>query len=361
MAESIHVSELMQHLHSEHSIDVFDVRSPSEYKHARIPGARNVALLDDLARHEVGLKYKQEGKQAAVLKGFELCGPKFGEMIQEIIEQQKRSDIVLYCWRGGMRSRIMSWLLETAGISNKVLKGGYKSFRNHCLDLLVEPRKLMVVGGPTGAGKTLALDFLRKRGEYVIDLEELANHRGSAFGSLGRGDQPSNEFFENMLAVGLAQIPRDSYIWVENESRRIGSVKLPDSFYSLMREAEVIALDIPVEVRMSNILRDYGHFSKEELAECTLKLKKKLGGERLKLALSYLNEGEMKKWVRVLLEYYDENYSYSSNLRSKESIHTINAAEGIDETTINKMIDLKKNIFEKVNTLDRDPGEILKK
>lgn len=319
---------------------IIDARSPSEYRHAHIPGALNLPLLDDEHRKIIGTLYKQAGREAAVLKGFDLVGPKFGDLVREaksmagmsgnsptdrefIPSQNDQREITVYCWRGGMRSGILSWVLGLAGFKVTLLKGGYKSYRKKVLETLQTPRKLVIVGGKTGSGKTELLSALRDKGEQVIDLEALVNHKGSAFGALGQNDQPSVEQFENELARLWETMDPARILWLENESRSIGKVKLNDAVYELMRKAPVIEVNVSLFRRKQRILEDYGVFSKELLAECTSRLQKRLGGLRLQQALAALEENRMSDWLDILLQYYDKTYGHGNSLRSSDSIHTI--------------------------------------
>src|SRR5258705_1089911 len=210
---------------------LLDVRSESEYFQGRIPGAANLPLLDDEARKEVGITYKVKGRNQAVEKGFELTGGKFHTFIKTVkdyLSQPQTSGlkpqtVMLYCWRGGMRSGIMSWLLETAGIGTVLLKGGYKSYRQWALQQIEAERKVIILGGKTGNGKTFLLNELKKSGEQVLDLEALANHRGSAFGAIGMEAQPRQEHFENLIAFELGKSDPEKILWIENESSKVGS------------------------------------------------------------------------------------------------------------------------------------------
>ncbi len=296
---------------------LIDARSPKEYKHAHIPGAINVALLNDEHREQVGITYKKEGREAAVVKGFELVGPLFADIIKEVKTFAEGKDLLIYCWRGGMRSGILSWLLGMSGFKVQLLDGGYKCYRNWVLDTLKVQRRMIILGGKTGSGKTELLHHLQLKGEQVLDLEKLASHKGSSFGALGQDPQPSNEHFENLLFRDLRILEEEKLVWIENESRSIGSVKIPDPLFNQMRDAAVVEVEIPLEIRKSRILNEYGNFPVEHLKICTERLEKRLGGLRLKLCLAALNEGRMHDWLDYLLEYYDETYSYGMSLRDK--------------------------------------------
>ena len=280
---------------------LLDMRSESEYNFSSIPGSLNIPILNDAHRHEVGLTYKQKGKKEAIRKGFELAGPLFSSILDKADKLCGQKPVLLYCWRGGLRSSISSWLLETAGFNVSLLEGGYKAFRNFALSQFSVKRKILVLGGRTGSGKTELLKRMKNQGQFVIDLENIANHRGSAFGALGKGPQPSNEYFENMLAMELLRIPVNEPVWIENESRAIGKLKLPDDLYRQIRFAPLVELNIDIVRRKQNIMKEYGIFPVEELLTCTEKLAKRLGGLRLQNALSALAENDLDAWLDIVL------------------------------------------------------------
>jgi tRNA 2-selenouridine synthase len=312
---------------------LIDVRSPKEFGHSHIPGAINLPLLNDEERHIVGLTYKEKGSDQAVEKGFDLVGGKFADYIREARAISQKREIVVYCWRGGMRSNIMAWVLGLAGLPVSLIEGGYKQFRKTVLEDLSTKRTWTVVSGKTGTGKTEILHALAAMGENVLDLEKLAHHKGSAFGALGQPKQPSIEQFENLIAIALASL-KDGNIWVEDESRWIGGIKIPDAIYQAIRQARTIAISRDEEIRKKRILDEYGIFPKEQLAERTSQLQKRLGGDRTKLALELLETGDLSGWLDVLMPYYDKMYSYGLGQRDQESIIHIETTAEDDIATI---------------------------
>ena len=312
MAESI---DIYKFLELRTLLPVLDVRSEGEYAHAHIPGAINLPMLNNEEREKVGTCYKQKGREDAVLLGFDLVGGKFGEYIRKA-KEITNSEIIVYCWRGGMRSNIMAWLLENAGMKVHVLQGGYKTYRNWALNEFAEQLNLLVLGGKTGSGKTEVLHEMKKEGEQVIDLEALAHHRGSSFGALGQPAQPSTEQFENYLALELLQIDRKKILWLENESSKIGWVKIPDGIYNKMRATSVIEIEVPLDKRIEKIARDYSSFPKEKLAEATKRIERKLGNKNMNDGLNYLNENDFYNWIKILLDYYDKAYTFSKSQRA---------------------------------------------
>lgn len=296
---------------------ILDVRSEGEFKQGHIPGAISFPLLKNEERVLVGTCYKEKGNFEAVLLGYELVGPRFSEIIKEAKERFGEKLIYIHCWRGGLRSRIMANLLSSAGMNVSILKGGYKIYRNNVLKMFFKPFQFLVLSGYTGSGKTEVLNFLKKHGKQVVDLEYLANHRGSAFGSLGFSEQPSQEQFENNLAEELRGFDMNSEIWIEDESRLIGNIQIPSGIYENYRKAGLYFMDIPIEKRCSIILKDYGYFKKEELILSTFRIKKKLGDLRTRMAIEAIERGDLMSWVKEVLYYYDK--AYNTGLKSKNN------------------------------------------
>jgi tRNA 2-selenouridine synthase len=290
---------------------IIDVRSPSEYAHAHIPGAISFPLLNDEERAIVGTAYKKEGHKQAVIRGFELVGGKFAQYLKDFDALNLKGEIIVHCWRGGLRSNIMSWLLEKGGYKTQVLKGGYKLYRNWVLQQLNNKPKLIVLGGMTGSNKTGILQQLPKYGEAIIDLEALANHRGSAFGGLGFGDQPSQEMFENRLAVECFKNRFATRVWIENESRLVGNCVVPQAMYEEMRTALNIELKVDFDTRLKNILKVYGSFDRKLLVEKTMQIEKRLGNQNMRNAITALLENDHHTWASILLTHYDGNYNHS--------------------------------------------------
>lgn len=323
---------------------VLDVRSPGEFLHAHIPGAISLPLFTDEERKVVGTAYKQESKQKAIKLGLEYYGVKMVKMVEEVEKivascqlpvgsKQKElpaatADCVLvHCWRGGMRSAGVAWLLDLYGYKVYTLAGGYKAYRKWVLLQFEKEYPIRILGGFTGSGKTEALHALAKKELPVIDLEHLAHHKGSAFGSMGQPKQPSQEMFENVLAGELkrvddkwkitAKTDTTSFLWLEDESQRIGEVNIPTVFFSQMRKKQVFFLDIPFEERLNFIVAQYGKFEKEKLVNAIIRIKKKLGGLETKNAIHFLIEDNIKGCFDILLTYYDKFYLKS--LQNREN------------------------------------------
>ncbi len=302
---------------------VLDVRSPAEHAAGHLPGAENMPLFTDEERAEVGTLYKRSGRDASVLRGLEIAGPKLAGFAIRGRAAAKDGKILMHCWRGGMRSAHMAWLLELAGLEVGVLEGGYKAYRSFIRDSLARYRRLAVLGGKTGSGKTDILEHISREGLQVVNLEAIAHHKGSAFGDLGQLNQPSNEQFENDLYAALAALDPGKVIFVEDESRGIGRIGIPDVFFRIMREAPVIFLDVPKPERIRRLVREYASFPSERLAAAINRISRKLGGLHCKLALGALEEGDFDTVADILLTYYDKAYLKGLSMRDPESVRQV--------------------------------------
>lgn len=338
------VQDFISKVHDSNHL-LIDTRSEGEFERAHFPGAVNIPLLNNEHRILVGTCFKKEGRDAAVRLGFELVGPLFSSFVKKVDELGKGKEVLVYCWRGGMRSGIMSWVLNMAGYKVDTMKGGYKAFRRFVLDQFIVKRNFRVIGGHTGSGKTELLMLMKKEGYQVIDLEGLANHKGSAFGSLGMKPQPRNEYFENELALQLYNMNSDENIWMEAESRSIGRIKLPDEFYFQFIAAPLFEVNLSREERVERIKKEYSIFSNDELSDCMKKIAKRLGGLALKEALQALEEKRTSDWINILLDYYDKTYSHSLENRTTNTRFEIEMNDRNDfENVMNKVIALSKNI-----------------
>ena len=295
-----------------------DVRSPAEFEHAHIPHALNLPLFDNEQRALIGTTYKKQSREAAIKVGLPLFGAKMLPMIETveawIKDRQKENDltkptIYVHCWRGGMRSAAVAWLLDLYGYKVIQLTGGYKAYRNWVLAQFTIPYSLKVLGGYTGSGKTEILHALQNKNYPVIDLEGLAHHKGSAFGAIGQLPQPSQEMFENLLAEKLLEVnKKQKSIWIEDESQRIGTVLIPTPLFHLMRNSTCYFMTIPFEQRLNFIVEGYGSFDQKSLIEATMRIQKRLGGLETKTAVDFITAGALKEAFSILLKYYDKWY-----------------------------------------------------
>lgn len=319
-------------------IPTIDVRSPAEFAHAHFPNAQNLPLLNNEERAIVGTTYKHEGNQTAVLKGYELVGHKFADYIKQALKIAPNKKINMYCWRGGLRSNIMAFVLHTAGFEVNLLQGGYKKYRHWVLETLEQPKQIKIVGGKTGSGKTYVLNELKALGEQVIDLEALAHHKGSAFGGIGELPQPSVEMFENKLAMQWNLLNPNKILWLENESRMIGTVRIPPKIFEAMRTATTYDIQISLGRRIQHIANEYGKYDVKILEECTHKLEKKLGNLRMQQAIDFLLAKDVNSWIFMLLEYYDSSYLFSKEKRNPNTIITVDVKHDVSFKEIAQLL-----------------------
>jgi tRNA 2-selenouridine synthase len=324
---------------------VLDVRSPGEFLHAHMPGARSFPLFDDEQRRVIGTTYKQKSRQEAVMTGVGYFSGRMQPMLQEVLEIMKQwhlersgtfsgptpGPVLVHCWRGGMRSGAIAWLLDLYGFKVYQLKGGYKAYRNWALAQFEKKYRFNILGGFTGSGKTGLLENLRNNGVPTINLEALAHHKGSAFGWLGEKPQPGQEMFENLLAMELYrtsgqmdQVGHPDFlgkeaagpeIWLEDESRHIGSVGIAQPLWEQMRNSPLYFMDIPFDSRLDHIVENYGRFAVDDLVTSILKIEKRLGGLETRDAIRFLEQGRLRDSLEILLHYYDKLYFKSLNKR----------------------------------------------
>jgi len=309
-------------------VPMADVRTPAEFAQGHMPGAFNLPLFSNEERVKVGTTYKQESREAAILLGFDLAGPKWSGFIRTALEKAPEKKIAVHCWRGGMRSGAMAWALDLYGFQVHLVEGGYKRYRRWVLDQFEKTWPLRVVGGMTGSGKTWILHDLQRRGEQVIDLEELAQHQGSAYGTLGRLVQPSQEQFENDLAGQLHKLDKTRRIWVEDESLTIGKRMVPRTFWKGMQAAILFDIQAPAEIRVQALVKEYGSLDREFLVECTERIHKRLGPEQTKRAVTAIREGRMEDFIREVLVYYDKTYRTGLLGRDKSRIVPVPVQDG---------------------------------
>ncbi len=303
---------------------VLDVRAPKEYAAGHLPGAVSFPLFTDEERARVGTAYKQESKQVAVDLGLELVGPKLRDMAaraRALFEaQDTRTPLLVYCWRGGMRSGSVDWLLRTAEVPSARCQGGYKACRAVLRATFQTARPYVVLGGMTGTAKTDVIHALAAQKERTLDLEGMAHHFGSSFGNLDAHPQPSTEQFSNDLAWALRALDRDGHdgpVWVENESRSIGWVQMPENFHKRLRSAPVLELERTEEDRIAHLLSMYGEADEEALVQAFERIRTKLGGQHANAAVAHVREGNLAEAARIALVYYDKTYRHGLDKREQ--------------------------------------------
>ncbi len=325
---------------------VIDVRSPSEYKQGHIPGAVNIPLFQDEERAIVGTLYKQRGKYEAVKAGLDLLGPKLSAILRRSRRVIGNSEALIYCWRGGLRSESIAWLLNLSAIKCQVLKDGYKAYRRFHHTIFLTSYQLMVLGGPTGSGKTEVLHQIKMKGHQVIDLEDLANHKGSVFGGIGNSSQPTTEQFQNNLFEAFYALDRKKPIWVENENQVIGNVVLPEIFYDKIINSPLIQLQVSKNIRVQRLVNDYGPLNKEEITKAISKIEKRLGNLNMKTAINALEKGDLIQTADILLTYYDKAYHQSFDQKRHNCICTIKTDEAKPDKLAEKIFqNIKEGAF----------------
>lgn len=309
-----------------------DVRSPAEYIQGHIPGSESFPLFSNTERSLIGTAYKKRGRQEAVELGLILIQPKIDSLLERASSLLgSGSSCKVLCWRGGMRSGFTARLLELAGYKVHTLLGGYKTFRRWALQRLKSVSSanqtpyLNILGGLTGSGKTAILQALQKGGEQIIDLEALANHRGSSFGGIGLSNQPTQEQFENELAMQLQRLDWSKPIWIEDESRLIGRCHLPQALYQCMQQAPLYFLQCSLGSRLEILLRQYGQTPKEQLVQATRRIAKRLGSQRARETEQLFENGRKEEAFEQLLTYYDKTYQHQ--LSTRQAIHTLTEKE----------------------------------
>ncbi len=292
-----------------------DVRSPAEYRQGHVPGAFNLPLFNNEERAEVGTIYAKSGKNAAIERGLEIVGPRLSRMLRQGKALGQKGKLMLYCWRGGMRSASVAWLLRLENVELEVYPGGYKAYRRSFFDLLEAGWRFVVLGGPTLCGKTEILKELSRQGEQILDLEGMARHKGSAFGGLGQGEQPNNEEFSNFLHLALEKLDPKRPVWCEGESLNMGKVVMPKEFFGLIDAAPMVYVEIPQAKRIQRGLQEYGTMPPELLVNCFEKIQRRIGLDVARKGIEAIQKGRLPEAVALAMDYYDKSYRYSLQKR----------------------------------------------
>lgn len=295
---------------------LIDVRSPCEHVSEFIPGSVNIPLLSDEERSVIGTIYAQQGELVARREALRLITPKISMIVDAILLLRSSGrPTVVHCWRGGLRSEAVASVLSIAGIDCFRLTGGYKAWRNYVLTQFKEDKFVfepVILDGLTGVGKTAILTELSKVGAKVLDLESLANHRGSVFGSLGLGSQPTQKNFEAKLWTKLKGFDQE-YVFLEAESRKIGNIAVPDCILKKIKSGRRVLVTGNLEVRRARILSEYMEkFDVESFTAATKyleKLKERLSSKRCAELIELAENRQFEQLVDALLiEYYDPLY-----------------------------------------------------
>ena len=322
---------------------LIDVRAPIEYFNGHIAHAINIPLFEDTERAEIGTLYKNQGKDIAVTRGLEIVSPKMVEFINQVKTLTTNKKVFIYCFRGGMRSSSFAWLMNTAGLEATILDGGYKSFRNELITYFQKEKKIILLGGKTGSGKTEILKKLKQKEIQTVDLEYHAHHKGSAFGSINELPQNPQQLFDSELFSAFQNLDQNQNILLEDESQTIGSNKIPHGLWLQMLKAPIIKLEIPFELRVQKLVKDYTTTKINDLKACVLKISSKLGPLNTKLCLHHLNEGNLSEVAQLSLLHYDKSYEFG--YRNKTQSIILIPSDTIDaEINAMKVIETIKNL-----------------
>jgi len=317
---------------------IIDVRSPSEFENGHIFGAINMPIFSDAEHKIIGTKYKQESRDTALATALEIVAQKTDFFLNQIAKINSKN-IAVYCWRGGFRSDGMAHLFQSVGKNIFKLDGGYKSFRKHISQFFEQKFPFIILGGKTGSDKTKILYELAKQGEQIIDLEKLADHKGSAFGAIGEIKQKTIQQFENKLFHAFQQLDLKKRIWVEDESKMIGRLKIPDTIFQQMRSKNVIQLRISKKRRTDNLIKNYTNFEHSFLIDAVTKISGKLGGLNTKLVISAIEQNDFFTAIDIILNYYDKTYQFGLSKRDLNTVFPLKIStksnKQIAETVIN--------------------------
>jgi tRNA 2-selenouridine synthase len=316
-----------------------DVRSPAEFAEDHIPGAVNLPVLDDEERGRVGTLYVQGSAFEARRMGAAIVARNIARMVETYARDKPPEwRPLIYCWRGGQRSRAVTMLFAEIGWRAVQLTGGYRAWRRHVVDALAQPihdLDLRVVCGVTGSGKSRLLRALHAEGAQVLDLEAMARHRGSLLGDLPDDPQPSQKAFESALYASLAALDRTHPVFVESESKRIGTREVPETMLAAMRAAACVRLETPLALRVALLREDYAHFLDDPagFVERLAPLRQLHGGATLDRWADAAAAGDADTLVRELLElHYDPLYQRSiARNFPRHAVGLVAPVEAIDD------------------------------
>ncbi|HEX6363746.1 MAG TPA: tRNA 2-selenouridine(34) synthase MnmH [Albitalea sp.] len=316
---------------------IIDARSPHEYDEDHLPGAVNLPVVDDDQYAEVGTKHKTD-KHAAYLVGVAYSLRNIAGHIEPLISRYSPKDrFLVYCFRGGKRSRLWADNLRTIGFPVDVLPGGWKAYRRWVrasLETLPAALAYRVLAGPTGCGKTRVLHELARQGHQVLDLEALARHRGSLLGELPGEAQPSQKYFDTLVLDAMRAFDPRRPVWVEAESKKIGNLQIPEALYEAMHRSPVVHLEAPMAERVRLWREDYPHFAQAPAAmvDKLVPLRPLVGGEELDAWQRLAAQGAVDAlFQRVMERHYDPCYTRSTrrNYGAGEASRTL-ALPGLD-------------------------------
>lgn len=342
----VHPAQLDVREFSDYSL-VIDARSPREFAEDHLPGAVNLPVVDDVQYAEVGTRHKSD-KHSAYLIGVEYSLRNIADQIKPLISRFDDKDrFLVYCFRGGKRSRLWADNLRTIGFDVDVLAGGWKRYRQwvrDSLQALAPALKYRVLAGPTGCGKTRLLAELASIGQQVLDLESLACHRGSLLGDLPGQPQPTQKRFDSLLLHEMRRFDTARTVWIEAESKKIGNLQLPEGLFTAMHGSEVVHLSASMPERVKLWREDYPHFAADPvgMVEKLAPLKPLVGGDTLAHWRSLAASGDVEAlFESVMLKHYDPCYERSTrrNYCVQLGMPTVRLS-GLDRQSLREAADL---------------------
>lgn len=325
-----------------HTLPVVDVRSEGEFAEGHIPGVINIPILNNAERVAVGTDYKQKGQAEAIRTGFRLVGPRLLDIVDQAKTVASNNELIVHCWRGGMRSGNFCEFVAMAGVKTHQLKGGYKAYRQLAFQSFKMPLNLMILAGSTGSGKTEILQALANAGEQVIDLEQLARHKGSVFGGLMQPPQPTTEQFQNDLFEVILKLDPARRIWIEDESVAVGKIFLPLDFWQTMGRSRVVELQVDKSVRIQRLVNEYGPADKTQFLNAMTGITRKLGGQHFKAAKEKLQENDMPAVMDILLTYYDKAYHNGLEKKKNRLLASVTWDGGAKQNLIDKLLNFNE-------------------
>jgi tRNA 2-selenouridine synthase len=318
---------------------MIDVRSPGEFQHGHITGAHNIPLFSDDERAEIGTLYKQQGRTPAVMRGLDIVGPKMSGFVSAASRTAVDNTVLVHCWRGGMRSGSCAWLLDLSGLTVHLLEGGYKEYRRYARAAFARDANIVILSGMTGSGKTDILLSMKRMGEQVLDLEGIACHKGSSFGSIGQGTQPSNEQFENDVFREWNSFDFSAPVWIEDESRKIGRVVICDTLWEQMRRAPVVKIEVGRNIRIQRLVDDYTSCDPGLLIDAVNRIENRLGGQNAAAVINLIGQNEYYKAIDMILDYYDRTYTHGMQKRESKMIQSLTLPGDFPEDHARRVID----------------------
>jgi len=319
-------------------LPVIDVRSPGEFLQGHIPYAHNIPLFDNDERARVGTTYVKIGKDPAIELGKIIAGEKTDYYLNALEKVSPEKIVLLHCWRGGMRSAKIAAFFAESGYKVFVLEGGYKAYRGYIRKQFSSGRKIFLIGGYTGSGKTAILKEIGQSGHQIIDLEALACHKGSNFGHLGQLTQPTTEQFENDLYFQWSNLEPLKPLWLEHESMKIGNVVLPNTFHEAMLASTLFFIELPKAYRIQRLVNEYACFEKPVLQSVLEHLGVYMGAYQSREALLALQNNDFEKVAELTLVYYDKLYENSLSRKPVKKIVKVPLQSGSVEEHANNIL-----------------------